>query len=160
MPPLTTPKSSMTPYGQRTTPFGAVESPEVLEVVKTMSGVYRLDLLKALRNIWGANILRYRCQLYKLVSGTCSDVELRQYLKFFYLRYPAFGNFVTQAYYFGDQEKTLLQRIIEPARECVDNALKFYTADGCEVVGQHADYIYFVPTKDDAPIMRGAEPVC
>ena len=160
MPRTTTPLHSTTLCGQRITPFGAVETPGLLESIDENTIVYRVDLLSSLQSLWGEGILRCRHQLYKLVSGTCSDTELRQYLKFFYLRNPAFSNFVTREYYFGNQNIPLLRRIIEPARDRIRKYREELEARGFEVLGQDADYLYLQIDGEETPGIEGVERVC
>ncbi len=159
MQPTKTPQSSTTLCGRRITPFGAVENPALLETLGDYDHVYRMDLLDALRPIWGESITKYRSQLYKLVSGTCSDTELQQYLRFYYLRFPAFTNFMTREYYFGNQNKPLLRRIIEPARERISNYVAELEERGINVLGQHMDYLYFT-AEGNPPALKGVETVC
>lgn len=160
MPRTMTPLHSTTLCGQRITPFGAVETPGLMESVDENTIVYRVDLLSALQNLWGQGILRCRNQLYKLVSGTCSDTELRQYLKFFYLRNPAFSNFVTREYYFGNQGVPLVRRIIEPAREVIQKYREELEAKGFDVLGLDSDYLYLKVDTEGTPDIKGAEQVC
>lgn len=135
-------QSSTTAAGQLMTPFGAT----VNKSLRSLKGVYRIDLLVALRKEWGNKITNNRDILYSMVAGTCNDAELQSRLRFFYLRYPAFANKVSLEYYFGDQGKSLLQRIIQPARaaildyqnECVEAAHKC----GLTVYGTDEDFLY------------------
>lgn len=142
----TTPLRSTIPCGTLTTPFGAVENPKNREQWTKIPGTHRVDLLVALRSVWGNNITRNRGTLYKLVAGKADDNELHSLLKYFYLRHPAFCNYVSSAYYFGNQDVSLIRRIISPARErilnyqnaCLDAA---YDA-GVGVLGYDMDYLY------------------
>lgn len=155
-----TPLPSTTLCGQRITPFGAVETPGLLEAIDGNSIIYRVDLLSSLQSLWGEGILRCRNQLYKLVSGTCSDTELRQYLKFFYLRNPSFSNFVTREYYFGNQNLPLLRRIIEPARERINRYYEELAGKNFDIIGLDADYLYLQVDTDVAPDIKGVAKVC
>ncbi len=136
-----------------------MENPTLLESLSEYQNVYRIDLLRALCPIWGENITKHRSQLYKLVSGTCSDTELQQYLRFYYLRSAAFSNFLTKEYYFGNQDRPILRRVIEPARERISAYADAITNSGINVLGQHMDFLYFT-TDGNPPILKGAEAVC
>ena len=137
-----------------------MENPGLLNDVDDKLIIHRVDLLVALQAIWGENILRCRNQLYKLVSGSCTDIELRQYLKFFYLRSPAFSNFVTKEYYFGNQSKPLVRRIVEPARERIDTYYQQLVRMGLNIIGQDEDYLYFSTETGEPPELKGVTRVC
>lgn len=136
-----TPQSTTTPCGAQISPFGAMTNP-----MASNNATHRVDLLVSLREIWGSSICNNRGLLYKMVAGTKTDTELHSLLKYFYIRHPAFTNFVNQAYYFGNQDVTLIRRIVVPARErilsyqsrCVETA----NAVGVAVVGFSEDYLY------------------
>lgn len=136
-----------------------MENPTLLESLSEFGTVYRIDLLTALRSMWGESITKHRPQLYKLVSGTCTDTELQQYLRFYYLRCPAFTNFMTREYYFGKQDTPLLRRVIEPARECISRYAEKLAESGINTIGQHMDFLYFT-LPEGAPELKGAEVVC
>ena len=135
-------------------PFGAVSSP-----MMNSNATHRVDLLVSLREIWGSNICNTRGLLYKLVAGTKSDTELHSLLKYFYIRHPAFTNFVNQAYYFGNQETALIRRIVVPARERIVNyqsvCMEHAAEAGVEVVGVSEDYLYLGGPID----VEGCEPI-
>ena len=153
---MTTPLPGMTPSGQLTTPFGATENQTLRESVKSKENVYRFDLLTPMQETWGPLVLKYRDKLYKLVSGTCTDIELRQYLIYFYLRSPAFSNFVTFKFYFDDPDIPFIRRIVTPARDMVKAQAriminKVYT-EGGKPLGIDMDYLYAVMPKGFVPV--------
>lgn len=126
------------------------------DLAKRAPDACRVDLLVALRSIWGASITVKRDMLYRLVSGNISDRELHTYLKYFYLRYPAFANFVDNAYYFGDTEVPFVQRVLGPAR---DRVQKYYeecvVSAGSSIIGLDSDYLYLYRAVN----MEGCEKV-
>lgn len=141
---MTAPQSSMTLSGSVTTPFGAVENTAVRDLAKMTPGSCRIDLLTSLQAIWGATITNKRDMLYRLLAGSLTDTELHSYLKYFYLRYPAFANYVDNAYYFGDTEISFIQRVIGPARERVESYYMDCTKVAREyILGVDSDYVYF-----------------
>lgn len=164
MSPTTPPRPTTIPSGQRTTPFGAIESPTILETIKGRTQVYRVDLLVALKKIWGNWITEHRNLLYKVVSGSCTDTELRQGLKFFYLRSTSFGNCVNQAYYFGDQTIPLLVRVVRPAREAIQNyyesMVRLTYSTGGEIIGLDKDYLYIQLREGGIMEVEGGEHIC
>lgn len=160
MPRMMTPRHSMTQSGKRTTPFGAVENPGLLTSANRQNTIHRVDLLTVLKHIWGESIMKCRAQLYKLVSGSCTDIELHQYLKFFYLRCPSFSNFVTREYYFGDQSKPLIRRIIEPARDRINSYHDQLCKLDIDVIGVDEDYIYFYATNGLPTSIEEVAEVC
>lgn len=153
--PTTTPLPGTTLSGQQTTPFGAVENQSLRESVKAYNNVYRFDLLISLRDLWGDKALKYRPQLYKLVSGTCTDIELHQFLVFFYLRCMAFSNFVTREFYFGDPSIPLIRRLVVPARERINSQYDKFRAGienaGGRLLGQDMDFMYASMPEDYRP---------
>lgn len=128
-------------YGIQMTPFGApcqdVTETEVTE---------KIDLLVPLAEIWGDIAIANRNVLYAFISGDCDDAVLHQFSKYLYLRSPAFCNYVTEKFYFGDQDTPLLQRIIKPARDIVMDYMNTMTTrelnKGSKILGVNNYYLY------------------
>lgn len=146
-----------------TTPFGAVEDYSLLQSLPGKS-VTRVDMLSTLENIWGENILEQRDKLYKIVSGACSDDEYRELITEFYLNYPAFSNFVDEVYLFEDRNIPLVTRIVQPARERIEEyketiQLQCRSYSG-EVLGEHQDALYISFTGPIRPTYERSEELC
>jgi hypothetical protein len=140
--------------GKRTTPFGAIENPNLVSTLPA-KGVLRVDSLACLKTIWGDNILMSRQHLYEIVSGTVSDEVLRKLLVSYYNRYAAFANYVDSKFFFEEQNESFLRRIIRPARALIDEYAqsaiarsKWYRGT---YLGTHCDYLYFLFQGETTP---------
>lgn len=153
-------KSTMTPCGPQTTPFGAVENPFLLDSLRGNNNyLYRVDLLYSLQNLWGENICNSRQHLYEIVAGTVSDTQLQELLLSYYKRFSAFANYVDTAYLFGDSKVPLLQRVLGPARECISayqqRVQSICRQYGGEFHGLDMDYAYFSFPGPNFPDLNG-----
>lgn len=154
--------SSTTRCGQQITPFGAIEMTNLSSLLVGKSNIYRIDLLTSLCDIWGEWITTKREQLYRMVSGSCSDTELHQYLTYFYLRSSSFNNYVNDAYYFGQIEVPFITRIVQPARKRIDNykvkVIQGAIKVGGKVIAIDRDFLYI---QSVTPIeVEGSERLC
>ena len=61
---------------------------------------YRVDLLEALVDMWGSNVLMSRDLTYCLVSGSCTDDKYRSVIKSYYRKFIAFGNYINHIFIF------------------------------------------------------------
>lgn len=159
----TEPLRTMTAYGKRTTPFGAEENPVVLERTKGRNA-YRIDLLLALREIWGDLVVSQRSALYSLVSGSCSDTQLQQICRYFYTRSTAFSNYANYAHFFGDPDTPYICRLVRPARQLIQQEYERASVDavstGCVVLGTDHDYLYVAAPNGMDVTAEGWEHVC
>ena len=159
------PQSTMILSGPQTTPFGAVENPFLEQyLLNTSRNILRVDLLVALQELWGDNIMRAREPLYKLVSGSCTDSQFQHLLSSNYKRFSAFANFVDERFLFGDQSVPLASRVIAPARA----AIEAYKQKACRLagmyhgtkIGEHHDYLYLMFRDGNIPNIVGGETIC
>lgn len=158
----TSPSTMMT-SGQRTTPFGAQENPNLLLSLPDKI-ILRVDTLSCLKELWGENILMSRLHLYKLVAGTVTDVEFQGLITSYYRRYSAFANYVDDKYYFGEKSLSLVSRIIDPARDVIRNyeqrVIAISRQYGGEYLGNHQDYAYFAFRNEHLPEFEESCRVC
>lgn len=159
----TTPRPTTIASGKQMTPFGAEENQLLLERMKGRN-CYRIDLLLALREVWGDLVVSQRSALYSLVSGNCSDTTLQQICKYFFARSTAFSNYADYAYYFGDQDVPYICRLIQPIRQIIQQEYERARCDavaaGCAPLGMDHDYLYVVAPAGLEITAEGWEPVC
>lgn len=133
---------------QSVTRFGAIESSNPTLYKSPIQGkiIYEIDTLTALQEIWGANILQARENVYKIVSGSCSDDEYRLLLRSYYRKYAAFTNYINGAFLFGDRATPEIERIVIPARRLIDayadNVMAQLRETGAKFLMHTHDYIY------------------
>lgn len=155
--------STTTVSGQRTTPFGAVENPELLNRLPNKV-VLRVDTLVGLKEVWGDNILMARQHLYELVAGTIADTAYQDLIISYYKRYSAFANFVDEKYLFEEKDRPLVARIIEPARQEIkrysDYAVAVCKLYGGQYLGSHQDYAFFAFPSEKLPELEGSTRLC
>lgn len=159
-----TPGLQTTHSGQRTTPFGARENPGLQERTMAFPNILRVDLLVALRDIWGEDIVADRDTLYRLVSGDCTDEELQELLCKYYEESAAFANYCDEQWCFGDNSETFLYRIIKPARDLIEKYRNIITgtlrANKCICHGEDQDYMYLQCLSQYVPSYEGGEKLC
>lgn len=155
--------SMTTASGKRITPFGAVENPTLLQNLPDKT-ILRVDTLACLKELWGDNILMARQHLYELVSGTVSDRDFQELITSYYKRYSAFANYVDEKYLFGERTLPLVVRIIQPAREAIQDYEQCLIAisrqAGGKYLGSHQDYAYFAFRTDYFPKFEESCQIC
>jgi len=155
--------SMTTQYGKLITPFGAVEDPSVPQMKKG-DIVLKIDTLKCLKDLWGANILTARQHVYKLVAGTVSDDEFQQLLVSYYRRYQAFANYVDEKYLFEEKDTPLVVRIIKPVRAAIDayehRLIVQCSQCGGTYLGNSHDYAYFSFKHENLPEFEESTRLC
>lgn len=149
------------------TTFGAMEisCPQIYETAIKGKVIVRIDLLECLRPIWGDDCQIYRCLLYKLVSGSCSEEEHKMLFASFYRRYKYITKYVNNLYNYGEKEIPIIRRALNPIRERIteyrESMLEeFNNAGGKYLVSTH-DYVYFafVPGVE-IPDIKGVKIIC
>lgn len=145
------------------TPFGAIENPQVLELIKGKN-VLRIDTLESLKILWGKNILLSRNHLYRMISGNVSDEEFQKLLASYYKRYSAFANYCDKEFIFGDRNIPFVVRIIGPCRKRINEYSAHYkclcrSSKGL-YLGSHQDYDFFDFGKEQIPEVFGGDILC
>ena len=155
--------SMTTASGKRTTPFGAVENPELLLNLPDKV-ILRVDTLSCLKELWGDNILMARQHLYELVAGTVSDEAFQGLITSYYKRYSAFANYVDEKYLFGEKSLPLVVRIIEPARAAIkeyeQRLIAISRQYGGQYLGNHQDFAYFAFKHTSLPEFEESRRIC
>lgn len=149
------------------TTFGAVEisCPEIYETALKNKIIVRVDLLECLRPIWGNDCQIYRCLLYKLVSGSCSEDVHRKLFASFYRKYKSITLYVNNLYNYGEKDIPIILRTITPIRELINNyrqeVMDVCSSCGGKYLTATHDYIYyaFVPGAS-LPNIKGVKVIC
>lgn len=153
-------------YNEKKTLFGMIETdhPQLYEkkvISSTGTIIYsaRLDMLVALEDLWGENILMARSHTYKIISGNCSDEEFRSILISYVKRYSAFQNYVLSKYLFESDDNNLVRAIIVPAIQEINKyknyLLRVVENNSCRVVMETNGYLYITSRKPIVLNLRG-----
>jgi hypothetical protein len=149
-------------YTTKVTPFGALETDYATLYDTRIDGrtIMKVDCLGAIRRFLGDNVYRDRKRLYKLLSGSCSEKELRDLLTSFYVKYNSFANYTDDAIIFGGDEKTTLTKVIEPLRNLVDkeimNVSIIIEKSGGKIAMVTHDYVYAIFSHTVLPDIENA----
>ena len=149
------------------TVFGAVEisCPEIYETALTNKIIVRVDLLECLRPLWGDNCQIYRCLLYRLVSGSCSEDDHRKLFASFYRKYKPITAYVNNLYNYGEKQIPIVERTLSAIRELINTyreevMLELSAKGGKYLVATH-DYLYYAFTPGVVlPNIKGAKVIC
>lgn len=144
-------------YEQHITRFGAIETsvnPYNQKIHCRTSDVktYVIDCYQCLEELWGKEICNRREALYTLMSGDSNLTKYKEAVAVLYAESPNFANFLNMEKLFGNQEIPLVERIVQPAREKVNDFIKNLTAfaqyNSGKAVMVDKDFIYLTFTKE------------
>ena len=150
------------------TRFGTIETncKNLYETPISGKTIYRVDLLEALVDMWGSNVLMSRDLTYCLVSGSCTDDKYRSVIKSYYKKFIAFGNYINHIFIFGDKSLPYITRIIKPARAAIDEYYQTVCEEientGAKYLMRTHEYVYFaVPaTVHYETALKGVKIIC
>lgn len=143
-------------YQEKLTPFGSIETtkPKLYEKApcpnNNIINVLRIDLLACLKPLWGANILMSRDSVYKVVSGACSDQELKKALKSLALAYTGYVNYCDKQYLFGNKNRSIITNIIEPIRQRIESYYDYIVLNkegAYKILMRTHEYVYIGSPK-------------
>lgn len=124
--------------------------------------IVRVDLLEALRDIFGDSAFIYRDCVYKVIAY---NDNLNDLFASYYRRFPTFRAYVNEVYAFGDNSVPIIDRVVNPLREKVkENGVSvyetLYNMGGKYLLRTH-EYLYFAfNTKPNVNCIKGAVCIC
>lgn len=149
------------------TRFGVSEitTPLVYETPIKDKILVRVDLLEALRNVWGDSALHARSTTYSLVSGNCDDEVLRQRFASYYRKYSKVMGYINTVYEQGSVGIPLLEQVLADVKtlisaytEQVSNVME--NAHGKYLVTTHLYAYYAFIEKSKIPNLEGLKLIC
>lgn len=116
--------------------------------------IVKIDALQCLENMFDKGMFIDRGLLYQLFSGSVEQgIHYGELLATYYKKFPSFANYIDGATMFEDEDRNLLQNIMIPIRNKINNfkvevKAKAGAEKGRLVLDTH-DYIYIAYKLND-----------
>lgn len=124
--------------------------------------IVRVDCLRCLDNVFDNAAFIYRDIIYNIIAGkgdTCDAVSSC------YRRFKEFREYVNNCYFFGDDSVPIVDRLVDPMRESVNDYMsqckQMLSAMGGKYLITTHSYVYFAfNNKPNIDNIKGAITVC
>lgn len=149
------------------TPFGVMEidKPTVYDTPIPNRIIYRLDLLAILHDRLDDQCFDCRVLLYNMLAGNHGKYDCNEIFLSYYRKFASFRKLVNDAYYYGDENATLFDRVVKPLREEINMYAeemhrKLDSVGGKYLISTHDKLYYGFKYREMIPDLIGGTIIC